>query len=87
MFPKALLLAHVVAALVSISQSAVPPQPSPNSLESPCPEIFHYETGDKLGQWSGSLILRSDERLSGVWIRLVFDKEIKDVTVDVSELS
>ncbi|CAG9859023.1 unnamed protein product [Phyllotreta striolata] len=82
---KLSIMACVLAALVALSRAAGAPQPSPSSLASPCSELLRYEAGDKPGQRSGSLILRSRERLSGVWIRLIFDKEVEDVTVDSGE--
>ncbi|XP_072389808.1 clotting factor G beta subunit-like [Diabrotica undecimpunctata] len=84
MFLKALLALHAAAALVSMSQ-AVPSDISESPLASPCPEAFTYGTIDKPRYWTGNLVLRSDHDISGVWIRLIFDKEVEKVTLNSQE--
>lgn len=75
-------LLFLVAALVS--QSASAPRPVlENDISIVCPSMFAYESRDKPGQWSGRLLLKSDEDLQGIWVRLVFDKEIR-IEVEVS---
>ncbi|XP_028142336.2 vitamin K-dependent protein C [Diabrotica virgifera virgifera] len=84
MFLKVLIAFHAAAALVSMSQ-AVPSDIPESPLASPCPETFTYGTIDKPGYWTGNLILRPDHDISGVWVRLIFDKEVEKVTLNSEE--
>ncbi|KRT86291.1 Trypsin, partial [Oryctes borbonicus] len=44
-------------------------------LESPCPRLFIYEPpGRETDKWYGIVTLISDSDLSGVWLRLIFDR-------------
>ncbi|XP_057668210.1 serine protease easter-like isoform X1 [Diorhabda carinulata] len=77
MFAHAVLFVCLAAALVSICQSG-----SISPSRSPCPEFFTYESSNNRGYWTASLTLRSDYDLHGIWIRLIFDKDVKDLTID-----
>lgn len=42
---------------------------------SPCPNLFIYEgKSPEPDQWYGIVTLKSDTDLSGVWLRLIFDR-------------
>lgn len=75
-----------MAALVELS-FAVPRRrvrQNDNDLSNICPDIFSYDSfGDKPDQWTGTLLVENEDDLRGLWIRLVFDKEV-DVRVEVS---
>lgn len=44
-------------------------------IPSPCPDIFQYEgRKNDEDQWFGSVRIRSDEELSGVWIQIKLDR-------------
>lgn len=44
-------------------------------LISPCPKFFQYEPpGSENDRWYGTVTLQSDSELSGVWLRLIFDR-------------
>ncbi|KAJ8963550.1 hypothetical protein NQ314_005555 [Rhamnusium bicolor] len=44
-------------------------------LVSPCPKLFKYEpNNNENDRWYGQVTLLSDSELSGVWLRLIFDK-------------
>ncbi|RZC34687.1 limulus clotting factor C-like [Asbolus verrucosus] len=46
-----------------------------SQLISPCPRLFKYEPrGSENDRWYGTVTLVSDSELSGVWLRLIFDK-------------
>lgn len=45
-------------------------------LVSPCPRIFNYET--KAGEndrWYGDMTLASDSDLTGLWLRIILNKQ------------
>ncbi|KAJ8956093.1 hypothetical protein NQ318_016546 [Aromia moschata] len=46
-------------------------------LVSPCPRLFKYEpqNNNENDRWYGELTLISDADLSGVWLRIIFDKQ------------
>jgi len=60
----------------------VGPIATATNLNSPCPDLFHYDATDQPGEWSGTITLLSDTELHGVWVRLIFDKEIKQLTIE-----
>ncbi|KAJ8971171.1 hypothetical protein NQ317_013366 [Molorchus minor] len=46
-----------------------------SQLVSPCPRLFKYEPqSNENDRWYGELTLVSDAELTGVWLRIVFDK-------------
>ncbi|KAJ3653082.1 hypothetical protein Zmor_018999 [Zophobas morio] len=50
--------------------------PASAQLISPCPRLFKYEPqGAENDRWYGVVTLLSDSELSGVWLRLIFDKQ------------
>lgn len=55
-----------------------------SALNSPCPELFHYDSTAEPGKWAGTVTLLSDSDLHGVWLRLIFDRKIAVVEVSVS---
>ncbi|KAG5875923.1 hypothetical protein JTB14_031167 [Gonioctena quinquepunctata] len=70
-----------IAASISIGLSAPEPKTS-NVLASLCPEFFNYESTEEPGLWTGKLSVRSDEDLHGVWIRLFFERNVKEVSAE-----
>ncbi|RZC42474.1 proclotting enzyme-like [Asbolus verrucosus] len=52
-----------------------------SALNSPCPHLFHYDSTDQPGQWTGTVTLLSDVELHGVWIRLIFDEKLTELDV------
>lgn len=72
---RALLAVCLTAALGSIT----------SALNSSCPlDLFHYDSIDQPGQWTGTVTLLSDEDLHGIWVRLIFDEKLTEVSVLVS---
>lgn len=53
-------------------------------FDSPCPDLFHYDSTDQPNQWSGTVTLLSDDELRGVWIRLIFDEKLTELQLHVS---
>ncbi|KAF2885467.1 hypothetical protein ILUMI_20747 [Ignelater luminosus] len=52
-----------------------PPRGNNNGFQSPCPRLFVYETRkNEPGKWYGIVTLLSEADLSGVWLRLIFDR-------------
>ncbi|XP_044258981.1 chymotrypsin-like elastase family member 2A [Tribolium madens] len=49
------------------------------ALNSPCPDLFHYDSTDEPNQWSGTVTLLSDDDLQGVWTRLIFDEKLTEL--------
>ncbi|XP_008201359.2 proclotting enzyme [Tribolium castaneum] len=49
------------------------------ALNSPCPDLFHYDSTDEPNQWSGTVTLLSDDELQGVWARLIFDEKLTEL--------
>lgn len=44
-------------------------------VTSPCPRIFTYENNNTdYDRWYGQLVLTTDNELSGIWLRIRFDK-------------
>lgn len=49
------------------------------ALNSPCPELFQYDSSAEAGKWSGTVTLLSDSDLHGIWLRLLFDRKIQEI--------
>lgn len=51
--------------------------------ESPCPDLFTYEpqSEDPNTKWYGVITLLSDADLSGIYLRLIFDRKSKQLGV------
>lgn len=46
-----------------------------DQLISPCPETFTYEIiPTETDRWYGNLMIKSDQNLSGVWLRIILDR-------------
>lgn len=57
------------------------------TFKSPCPEIFNADTVKKSeGKWEGVLNLDSEFGLSGLWIRIQFDKKVQHVKHESAEV-
>lgn len=54
-----------------------------SSQKSICPDVFEY-TASGPGHWEGRLNILSEYKLHGTWIRLIFDKPIESLQVQVS---
>lgn len=51
---------------------------------SPCPGIFQYdEEGAQGDTWSGDITLKTDQELSGIWMRVVLDRPPIEVLVSI----
>lgn len=48
---------------------------------SPCPEIVQYDYADGEGRLDATLVVSSPHILHGIWIRILFDRDIDEVTV------
>lgn len=59
-----------------------------NCQESPCPRLFVYEPpGQENDRWYGIVTLISDSDLTGVWLRLIFDRPSLQLGVIPIEIS
>ncbi|XP_018564126.1 trypsin beta-like [Anoplophora glabripennis] len=82
-FPSAFpLCVCVVAALVRTAIAA----PSDIKPESPCLKLFHYESVNEPGRWTGNLEVNSEDELHGVWIRVIFDSPVKELIAEGYEV-
>lgn len=55
-------------------------------LISPCPNLFAYDPeGVVNNQWSGTVTVGTDAELSGIWIRIIFDKPFLELGTDFGE--
>lgn len=49
---------------------------------SPCPETFSYEPrGSENDRWYGVISLKTAEELTGVWLRITFDRQAELIGV------
>lgn len=49
---------------------------------SPCPEVFKYHPEkNTANKWYGTLTLLSDIDLAGIWLRVLFDGPVAQLTV------
>ncbi|XP_060524966.1 clotting factor C-like [Cylas formicarius] len=72
----------VICLLVAFAAGIVDCQNSPALPQSPCPEVFRYESLDSANNlWTGSLVARTPHVLHGLWIRLIFNKPVDQITV------
>jgi hypothetical protein len=54
-------------------------------MVSPCPRFFKYEPrGTENDRWYGTVTLLTDSDLSGVWLRLIFDRPSIQLGVRIS---
>lgn len=51
-----------------------------NSYESPCPDIFRYDSWET-GKWHGTIFVKSDITLYGVYIDLILDRAAESIGV------
>ena len=50
--------------------------PASTQFISPCPRLFKYEPElAEKGRWYGVFTVLSDMNITGVWLRLIFDKQ------------
>ncbi|XP_074025304.1 uncharacterized protein [Leptinotarsa decemlineata] len=80
MFYRACAILYTMAALIPNGQSAPGPVSDSPSI-SPCAAFFNYESAEKPGERTGNLLAKSEENLYGVWIRLIFDRDVEKVVV------
>ncbi|XP_068909617.1 phenoloxidase-activating factor 3-like isoform X2 [Tenebrio molitor] len=73
----------ITGALLVFGLVALPPGSITLALKfnSPCPDLFHYDSADQPNQWTGTVTLLSDAELHGVWIRLIFDEKLTELDV------
>lgn len=56
-----------------------------SQLVSPCPRLFHYEPqNNENDRWYGEMTLISDSDLTGLWLRVIFDRQ--SVQLGVSQV-
>lgn len=48
--------------------------------ESPCPDVFRYDSSET-GKWHGTIFVKSDITLYGVYIDLIFDRAAESIGV------
>lgn len=54
------------------------------TLVSPCPNLFEYDPQGVVGdRWSGTIKVTLDDELSGIWIRVVFDRPLMELGVNL----
>lgn len=51
---------------------------------SPCPDLFQYDPAGPTGDsWEGTITLKTDQDLSGIWLRLVLDRPPIEIAVSI----
>lgn len=56
------------------------------TLVSPCPNLFEYDPQGVVGdRWSGTIKVTLDDELSGIWIRVIFDRPLLELGTDFGE--
>lgn len=55
-----------------------------DALKSQCPDLFQYGKTSN-GTYEATLILKSDAKLHGVWIRVFFEPPVYNIKVPVSK--
>lgn len=74
----------LVSLLISVANAAPLADVSEEDIAVLCPEVFKYLDRSQPGKWVGNLTLINSEDLNGLWIRLIFDKDVSNIEVDVS---
>lgn len=54
-------------------------------LISPCPNLFTYDPEGVINnQWSGTIRVTTETELSGIWMRIIFDKPFSELQVNMT---
>ncbi|KAK9751266.1 Trypsin [Popillia japonica] len=55
---------------------------------SPCPDVFKYHVErNRWNRWYGTITLLSDVDLEGIWVRVLFDGPVEQLTTDFGSVS